>query len=104
MRVPGFLLRHTVTVERFLGDGPTGPTFGPEDAVRCFVEDGVRLVRDREGREVVSTARVYTTPDVAEVPAESRVAVAGRTTHVIAAHLRDGGGLPAPSHRELVLA
>jgi hypothetical protein len=100
--IPGWLLRHTATVEPFIGEGPFGPAYGAAVAVRCFADDKQRLVRDKEGSEVVSQTTLYMPLDTT-CPAGSRVTVNGRTTTVIAALRRDGGGLPTPDHLEVNL-
>ena len=100
--VPPFLLRHTVTVEPYEGEGPFGPQFGTAVTVRCFVDDKRRLVRNPTGDEVVSESTFYA-PLNTVCPAHSRVTVNGRQTTVLAASRRDGGGLPTPDHLEVAL-
>lgn len=102
-RIPRWLLRHTVTVEPYEGDTAYGPAYGPPTLVRCFVEEGVRLVRDLEGHEVVSSARLFARLD-AVCPAQSRVTLpTGRTSTAITALRRDAAGLPTPDHLEVHL-
>ncbi|MEU5979389.1 hypothetical protein [Streptomyces sp. NPDC047315] len=104
MRVPGWLLQHTVTVEPYKGDSAYGPQYGPAVQVRCFLDDQTRTVRRPDGQEVVSSATFYAQLDTTVCPAESRVTLpSGRQTTVIAALRRDGGGLPVPSHLEVQL-
>ncbi|TYB50238.1 hypothetical protein FXF51_56780 [Nonomuraea sp. PA05] len=98
--LPPFLLRHTVIVEPFEGNGPIGPEYGEQTVVRCFVEEKRRLVRDAAGVEVVSETTIYAPLDTV-CPAESRVTVNGRATVVIVSARRDGGGLPTPDHLEV---
>lgn len=101
--IPPFLLRHTVTIEPFLGAGGAGPRYGTGVAVRCFVDDKRRRVRNQLGKEVVAEATVYC-PLATDAPVESRVTLpSGRTGYVITASRRDGGGLPTPDHLELAL-
>ncbi|MGW6455029.1 hypothetical protein ACWF94_03740 [Streptomyces sp. NPDC055078] len=103
-QIPGWLLRHTVTVEPYLGDSAYGPRYGPPVSVRCFLDEQTRTVRNREGQEVTSSSTLYARLN--EVcPAESRVTLpSGRPTTVIAALRRDGGGLATPDHLEVQLA
>ncbi|GAA4684530.1 hypothetical protein [Streptomyces youssoufiensis] len=99
--IPGWLLRHQITVEAYQGDGPYGPVYGPPVAVRCFLDEATRLVRDPSGDEVTSSSTAYC-PLETVAPAKSRVTLpAGRRTSVIAALRRDGGGLPTPDHLEV---
>ncbi|NUK07465.1 hypothetical protein HRW18_05435 [Streptomyces lunaelactis] len=99
-------LKHTVTVEAYEGDAAYGPRYALPVAVRCFLEQKTRTVRDKTGQEVVSSGTFYARLDEAQAicPAESRITLPdGSTTLVIAALPRDGGGLPTPDHLEVQL-
>jgi hypothetical protein len=101
--LPGTLLGHSVIVEPYTGDGSYGPIYSEATAVRCFLDQKTRMVRDPGGREVTSTSTFYCLLDTV-CPAESRVTLPdGRQTTVIAALRRDGGGLPTPDHLEVQL-
>ncbi|MGW4469669.1 hypothetical protein ACWENQ_08350 [Nonomuraea sp. NPDC004354] len=100
--IPAYLLRHQVLVEPLIGEGPYGPQFGTATTERAFIDEKRRLVRDAQGAEVVSETTVYMRLD-ATCPAGSRVTVNGRTSYVITASRRDGGGLPTPDHLEVAL-
>ncbi|MER7047731.1 hypothetical protein [Streptomyces jumonjinensis] len=101
--LPGFLLRHTVTVEPYIGSGPTGAAYGPPAQVRCFVDEQTRLVRGPSGDQVTSSSTFYARLETV-CPAKSRITLpGGRRTVVIAALRRDGGGLPVPDHLEVQL-
>ncbi|MEV6569926.1 hypothetical protein [Streptomyces sp. NPDC051577] len=101
--IPGWLLRHTVTIEPYLGDSAYGPRYGPPVAARAFVEERIRTVRNPRGEEVVASTTVYLFPSQA-CPPESRLTThTGRTASVITSALHDGGGLPTPDHREVTL-
>lgn len=102
MPIPGFLLRHSIAIEPYAGQGGNGPTYGPSVTVRCFRDDTRRLVRDGMGEQVVSETTVYC-PLSTVAPPLSRVSVNGRTAYVITAKSRDGGGLPTPDHLEIAL-
>jgi hypothetical protein len=99
VKLPRFLLPHRISVEPYAGDSAYGPTYGPPVVdVRALVDARIRLVRNREGREVTSTATVYAEPDLAaQCPPESRITLPdGRVTTVIAVapHTAPGMGLP----------
>lgn len=102
MKMPAMLLRHTVTVERYEGSSAYGETYAAPVPLDCFREHKRRLVRDAAGNEVVSETTLYAMPDTDPIPAGSRVTVDGTATTVIAADLKDGGGLPTPDHLEVV--
>ncbi|MEV5673510.1 MULTISPECIES: hypothetical protein [Streptomyces] len=100
--VPGWLLRHRITVEPYLGDTAYGPRYGPPlEGVPALVAMKVRTVRDREGREVTSTAQVIARPDL-ECPAESRITLPdGTTTRAITVARHTAPGLPVPASTEV---
>ncbi|THA82725.1 hypothetical protein [Streptomyces sp. A0592] len=103
MVIPGWLLRHTVSIEAYLGDSAYGPQYAAPVVARAFVEEKVRTVRNQQGEEVTASTTVYLLPTQA-CPPESRVTTpSGRVASVITSQLHDGGGLPTPDHREVTL-
>ena len=102
MKLPGFLMRHSVSVEPYKGSGAYGPQYGPAVNVKCFRDDRRQLVRAPNGDEVVSETTIYCRL-TENIPAESRVTLSGRTTTVITVKERSGGGLATPDHLEVVL-
>ncbi|MCX5587544.1 hypothetical protein [Streptomyces erythrochromogenes] len=103
MVIPGWLLRHEVTIEAYLGDTSTGPSYAAPVTARAYVEEKAKTVRGRDGEEVTASTTVWLLP-TQECPPESRVTVpTGRTASVITSSLYDGGGLPTPDHREVTL-
>lgn len=101
--IPGGLLRHVVTVEPYLGQTANGPKYGPGVAVRGFLDQQTREVRNPAGEVVVSSG-TFLCRLATVAPPESRVTLPdGRRGRVIAALRRDGGGLPTPDHLELQL-
>ncbi|WP_445524801.1 hypothetical protein [Streptomyces cyslabdanicus] len=102
-RIPGWLLRHRITVEPYRGASSTGHIYGSPQEVRAFVDEQTRTVRSPGGEEVTSSSTAYAAPETT-VPSLSRVTLpSGRTTTVIAALKRDGGGLSTPDHVEIQL-
>ncbi|MBN8881715.1 MAG: hypothetical protein J0H73_05305 [Salana multivorans] len=64
VNLPAVLTPHTVTVKPFEGESAYGPVHGAERELRRVrVEGGNRLVRDKTGAEVVSSARLFTRPE-----------------------------------------
>lgn len=103
-RIPGFLLRHQVTIEPYDGSSAYGPLYGAPVTVRCFLDEQTRLVRAADGHDVTSNATLYCRLDAVTAPPESRVTLPDGTQRtVVAALRRDGGGLPTPDHLELQL-
>lgn len=102
--IPRFLLRHTITIEPFTGQGGNGPTYGPAVTVRCFRDDTRRRVLNALGEQVLSGTTCYTGPGVTAPPL-SRVTglPSGVPAYVINAKLRSGGGMPTPDHLEVSL-
>ena len=102
-RIPGWLLRHRITIEPHLGDSSTGPLYGPPTEVRCFVDEQTRAVRSPGGEEVTSSSTASAAPGTTVPPLSRATLPSGRTTTVIAALDRDGAGLPTPDHVEIQL-
>jgi hypothetical protein len=101
--LPGWLLRHQVTIEALTGQGSYGPQYAEPATVRCFLDEQTRMVRAPGGDQVSSSSTAYC-PLATAAPAGSRVTLPdGRTTTVIQALRRDGGGLPTPDHLEVQL-
>ncbi|WP_405018171.1 hypothetical protein OHV05_15390 [Kitasatospora sp. NBC_00070] len=102
-RIPGWLLRHRITIEPYLGDSAYGPTYGPEQTgVPALVAESIRLARAPDGRQTVSTAQVLLAPGTT-VPTGSRITLpSGRTTVPISVATLDAPGLPVPAHVEVV--
>ena len=101
--IPGWMLRHQITVEAYQGDSAYGPQYADPVTVACFLEEKTRLIRAKDGREVVSSSAAYC-PIGTTAPAGSQVTLPdGRTTTVLAALQHDARGLPTPDHLELQL-
>jgi hypothetical protein len=92
-----------VQVEPYTGNGAYGDTWGPAVPVVAFVDQARRLVRDKDGSQVVSESTVYA-PLGTIAPPRSRVTFPdGTQTLVITAKTRDGFGQDAlPEHVEIV--
>jgi hypothetical protein len=97
---------HTVVVRDALGAGGMGDGYGPPRTVAAEVKDQQTLVRDRDGREVVSSTQVtLSLPE--HVPVGSLVTVwagrpAQREARVLAVAVRENGG-PLDDHLLLSL-
>jgi hypothetical protein len=100
--IPFWMLKHKVTVEPLLGHTAAGPSFGPPKVVRCFVQDGQRLVRGANEEQVTAASTVRMRPN-AVCPVGSRLTfTSGRQSTVLAANQQDGGGFPTPDHLEVM--
>ncbi|MCG5220267.1 hypothetical protein [Streptosporangium sp. KLBMP 9127] len=103
MALSDHLLRHTITVQPYLGTGPSGATYGAAVTYRGYVQDKRQLVRNTAGEEVTSETTVYLNPG-ATIPPRSKVTVpSGRTTTVITANRREGATGPVRDHLEVTL-
>jgi len=102
-RIPGWLLRHRITIEPYEGESSTGPVYGAAQTVRCFVDEQTRVVRSPGGEETTSSSTAYCAPGTTAPPMSRVTLPSGRITTVIAALTRDGGGLPTPDHVEIQL-
>jgi hypothetical protein len=102
-QVPGFLLRHTVTVEPYLGSTSKNDSYGTAEAVRCLFDETTKQVTTPGGQTVTSGSNYITRPDH-RPPLNSRVTLPdGRVTKVITVSRVDGGGLPVPSNTQVFL-
>lgn len=103
---------HQFGVRRLVGSGAGGDLFVPAtpDApadVLGFWADGTTLVRDMNGEEVASSARVAHPITDDRIPPGSLVtapaAFGGSTYTVIATARGDGGGQSTPDHWQISL-
>lgn len=99
--------QHDISVERYEGSGAFGDVFAAATEETGFVDDTRKLVRDVAGQEVISSARVFLPPTIADVPPDSRVTLpaqfADRISRVIAVARHDSGTLGLPDHLEIAL-
>ncbi|MFD9813714.1 hypothetical protein [Streptomyces sp. NPDC059080] len=100
--MPGWLLRHRITVEAYAGDTAYGPSYdAPVCDVPALVDEAPRMVRAADGREVLATATVIAAPDL-YCPPGSRITLSdGRTTTALAVAHHTAPGLPVPANTEV---
>ncbi|MGW5352205.1 hypothetical protein ACWERV_17050 [Streptomyces sp. NPDC004031] len=103
MAIPPVLLRDTVTVEAYLGDGARGPLYGAPQQVPCYLERKTRVARAPDGREVTSSSQVFC--DLGPtVTTESRVTLPdGTRPAVLQVAEYDTHGLVQVDHLEIYL-
>ncbi|RLV56058.1 hypothetical protein D9V41_09220 [Aeromicrobium phragmitis] len=92
--IPLSYLYAKVEVEPYAGTGAYGDTYEASRTRPCAIEDRRQLVRDNDGREVISeTTLTIRREHLADFPPGSRVHTHhGRVAYVIvAAEHRDGG-------------
>lgn len=79
------MLKQTVSVQSYSGDGSYGPVYSAAVAVACNIDTRRRMVRNANGDEVVSEATLFVHPDDAApfVP-ESLLSISGRQSRVMA--------------------
>lgn len=99
---------HPTTIERLTGHGAEGDAWDtPEAEVLGFVETKVRLVRDMNGDEVVSSATIFYPPGTPLIPSGSYITVpavfGGFRSRVIFCAVHDGGGQDTPDHVEVMV-
>lgn len=98
-RLPEEFTPHVVSVRDFIENTGMGSGFGPPRPVVCFAEDEQKVVRSRDGAEVVSTSQVTTNFDEL-VPVGSLVTVwpglpGEREAEVLAIGRHEAPGWPA---------
>lgn len=95
---------HTASVETFEGAGAYGDVYGAPVVVACFAEAKRRLVRAKDGEQVVSESTLYMgTADGALFVPDSRVTVGGKVSYVITQNVNDAPGLDLPEHAAITL-
>ena len=95
---------HTLTVETLTGTGAMGDVFAAPVTVPGWLEDKRRIVRDKNGQEVVSSS--FFSCDNAHLPKftpDSKVTIDGRTAFVIGVANYTSGALDLPDHLEIDL-
>lgn len=102
MKLPAGLLRHSMTVEPFLGTTATGPLYGPPVVHRCYVEAVRRSARSAEGRTHPARHKVIYDLDPAVTP-DARVVVDGLGPVEVVEVRQFASQLGAPDHTELVV-
>lgn len=104
----------TASVETWEGAGSVGDVFAAPVVVTCFIEDKRKLVRAKDGQQVISESTMYTPiTNVGLFVANSRVTVLtdtdgdeitpARKTRVIGQSAFDSGSLDLPDHLEIAL-
>lgn len=102
---------HTVTVETFQGTSGYGVdmfaapvTLSPATGTGVLVEQKRRLVRDKDGAEVISETTVYArTTAAALFTPDSRVTIGGVQSRVITVAVNELDALDLPSHIAVAL-
>lgn len=93
--LPSHFQPHVATIRALVGSGGLGKTYAEAVALPCFAEDEHRLVRNRDGAEVVSTGQVTLAFD-AVAPVGSLVSVwGGPEREVVAVSRHEAPGWPA---------
>jgi hypothetical protein len=99
-----FLLPHTVTVEPYLGQTGSGPAYGTGVPVRCLITEIRKLVRNADGKEVVSERGFLCGPGEPVHP-DDRATIRGRPTIVLAVGVVEtAGAMPTPDNMEVSCA
>lgn len=98
------LFTQTVSVATFLGTDSLGPRRADPVTKSVFINDARKMVRNRDGVEVVSETTLYGyLADIDAFTVNSDVLVNGRTAQVICAYRRDSAGPASAHHVEVTL-
>jgi hypothetical protein len=102
-QLPGFMMRHTVYLEPFIGTNAAGEVFGVKTPVKCHYAEKIQMVRNAQGEEVSSSSSYITTPD--HRPAEnSRVLTpTGVKAKVVAVENNTWPGMDVPANSKVYL-
>ncbi len=102
MKLPAALLRHSMTIEPYLGSSATGPVYGPPRVHRCYVEAVRRSARKPEGRTHPAGHKVIYDLDKTVTP-DARVVVDGLGPVEVIEVRQFESLLGAPDHTELIV-
>lgn len=84
MKIRRSLLKDSVSVQPYAGQGAYGPAYTAAQTVMVSLDATRRLVRDANGAEVLSEATLYVHPDdESKFPPESVVTIGTRTSRVV---------------------
>lgn len=102
--MPGFLKKHIVWVEPFLGTNSVGEVYGMKVPVRCMFADKIKMVRNANGEEVSSTSFYICTPKH-RPPEGSRVTTPnGDVRSVVGLDSSTWPGMPIPANSQVYLS
>lgn len=101
MKIPSFLLIHTVDIEPFLGNGAYGPQYGSKVSYKARMEPKRSLVRDKDGNQAVAELKGFFDYQGDDVLAESKVTWQNKKYIVISSQPQYG--LHDVSHIEVML-
>lgn len=92
---------HTVTAQPLTGHGAYGPALGAPVTLTCWVDEAIRLVRDGDGAQVVSTATIHAPAGTTALTVGGKVTLpSGREATVLTVAVHDSGALDLPDHVE----
>ena len=95
---------HTVTVETYEGTGAYGDVYTAPVVVAGYLEDKRRIVRNKDGQEVVSSSRfMCDNQHLDKFPPDSRVTLPRRQAFVIGVADFNSGAMDLPDHLEIDL-
>lgn len=95
---------HAVSVETYQGTGAQGDLYAAPATVPGWLEDKRRLVRDKDGQEVVSPSQFMCDNDhLSKFAPDSRVTLPNRKAFVIGVGNFTSGDLELPDHLEIDL-
>ena len=95
---------HTVSVETKTGSGAYGDVYAAPVDVACWLEPKRRLVRNKDGQEVLSSSFLSCgVAEKAKFTPDSKVTHDGATAYVIGVNTLTSGALDLPDHLEIDL-
>lgn len=95
---------HTVSVETKTGSGAYGDVYAAPVTVPCWLEPKRRLVRNKDGQEVLSTTFLSCpVTEASKFEPDSKVTHNGRAAYVIGVNTFTSGALALPDHLEIDL-
>lgn len=103
-QIPGFMMRHVVTVEPYVGTNAVGEVYGVGVDIKCMFVEKRKMVRNAQGEEVSSSCSYITLPEH-RPPLNSRVTVkhTGDVRHVVSLDVNTWPGMSVPANSQAYL-
>lgn len=83
MRVPTSVLRQSLTVEDYLGEGAYGPAFGPAREMRASVQQTGSVLMEWKNEQIVVNSMVIIRPEDGPVAPGSKATIGADTFRVV---------------------
>jgi hypothetical protein len=102
-QIPGFMMRHKIFVEPFIGTNAAGEVYGLKAEIKCHFIEKRQMVRNAQGEEVTSNSSYITTPDHRPKENSRVLTPTGGTAKVVAVEYNSWPGMDVPANTAVYL-